>query len=249
MENLFKKAAEIIKNSNHTVVFTGAGISVESGIPPFRGKNGLWSKYNPKYLDLDFFISNPKESWQVIKELFYDFFGEAKPNAAHKAIAELEKLSYVKSVITQNIDNLHQLAGSKNVIEYHGNSSFLTCINCHTKYEKELFSFNNLPLYCRKCNDLLKPDFVFFGEAIPEKANYLANEEAIKADVFIIIGTTGEVMPACSIPYISKNNGCFIIEVNPEVSNYTNSITDIFIQEKACKAMNNIFEYCRPIKN
>src|SRR6056297_1553429 len=114
LDNL-EEAVDLILNSKHTTGYTGAGVSVESGIPPFRGKDGLWNKYDPGILDLDYFYSNPLDSWQVIKEIFYEFFGSAKPNNAHYALAELEKLDLVKAVITQNIDNLHQEAGSKTV--------------------------------------------------------------------------------------------------------------------------------------
>ena len=115
MENNLEKAIDLIVNSKYTVAFTGAGISVESGIPPFRGETGLWSKYDPNVLDLNNFNVNPIEAWKVIKEIFYDFFGEAKPNPAHFALADLEKSGLLKAIITQNIDNLHYEAGSKEV--------------------------------------------------------------------------------------------------------------------------------------
>ena len=127
MQEKIERAAKIIKNSKHLTVFTGAGISVESGIPPFRGSEGLWSKYDPEVLELDYFHRNPDVSWKIIKEIFYDFFGKAKPNDSHFGISKLEDLGIVKTIITQNIDNLHQEAGSKNVIEFHGNSKVLIC--------------------------------------------------------------------------------------------------------------------------
>ena len=108
MEENLQKAIDLIINSKYTVAFTGAGISVESGIPPFRGEGGLWSKYDPNVLDLNNFHINPVEAWKVIKEIFYDFFGEAKPNDAHFVLAEMEKIGVIKSVITQNIDNFHE---------------------------------------------------------------------------------------------------------------------------------------------
>jgi len=128
-----EKAAKIIKSAKHVTAFTGAGISVESGIPPFRGDGGIWGKYDPKILDLPYFLANPLDSWIVIKEIFYEFFGKAKPNNAHKMLAEMESLGWLKAIITQNIDNLHQEAGSKNVIEFHGNSKILVCTNCGNK--------------------------------------------------------------------------------------------------------------------
>jgi len=234
---LIKEAANLIKTSRHCFAFTGAGISIESGIPPFRGEGGLWSKYDPIVLDLDYFKENPAESWAVIKEIFYDFFGKAKPNSAHLALAKMEDADLLTSVVTQNIDNLHQAAGSKTVWEFHGNSHSLECTECNSKYKIKDLNFDQLPVLCPKCSGLVKPDFIFFGEAIPQLAYNKSVEEASNADLVIIIGSTGEVMPASYIPQIAKQNGATIIEINPEKSMYTNSITDIHIREKATVAM------------
>ncbi|WP_456471096.1 SIR2 family NAD-dependent protein deacylase [Caminibacter sp.] len=238
--NNYKKAADIIKNSKFPVAFTGAGISVESGIPPFRGPTGLWSKYDPKILDINFFIQNPSESWKYIKEIFYDYMGNTQPNDAHKFLAWLEKIGKLRGVITQNIDNLHQKAGSKNVIEFHGTASQMECIDCKRKFPSDSISLENLPPLCPECQGILKPDFVFFGEPIPPKAF----EESIRlcenADCLIVIGTTGEIMPASQLPILAKQNGAKIIEINIEPSNYTNTITDIFLQDKATVASNKL---------
>ncbi len=239
---MIAKAANIILNANHITAFTGAGISVESGIPPFRGKDGLWNKYDPGFLDIGYFNNNPKESWKLIKEIFYDFFGKAKPNAAHFALAEMEKMGFVNSIITQNIDNLHQEAGSQNVYEFHGNSRHLICMNCSEKYLVQDMNLLSLPPKCNKCGGILKPDFVFFGEPIPELAQTKSFEETKKADVFIIIGTTGEIMPASMIPYEAKNNNVKIIEINTQPSKYTNTITDIFLKGKATEVMQKLLE-------
>ncbi len=131
-EAQLQKAVEVLRRSKYTIAFTGAGISVESGIPPFRGENGIWNKYDPATLELGFFYENPKESWEVIKQLFYDFFGNAECNTAHKVLARMEEKGLLKCVITQNIDNLHQQAGSKVVHEFHGNSQKLVCVQCRT---------------------------------------------------------------------------------------------------------------------
>jgi len=235
--NKLIEAAELIKHSSRTVAFTGAGISVESGIPPFRGKDGLWSKFDPAFLDINYFHQNPGESWKLIKEIFYDFFGQAKPNAAHFALNELEKKGFLHAVITQNIDNLHQNAGSQEVYEFHGNSRNLICTNCFKSYLAENTDLFTLPPTCKNCGTVLKPDFVFFGEPIPEPANTNSFAEAINADVFILIGTTGEIMPASLIPYEAKKNNKKIIEINIEPSNYTYSITDIFLKGKATEVM------------
>jgi len=234
---MYKLAAEAIKNANRAVVFTGAGISVESGIPPFRGKDGLWSKYDPTFLDINYFHQRPKESWILIKEIFYDFFGQAKPNVAHYALATLEQDGLIKATITQNIDNLHYEAGSKTVYEFHGTSQYCVCEKCGKRYRVSEIDLGNLPPLCMSCGHVLKPDFVFFGEPIPEQTNRLSFHEAEVADVFLLIGTTGEIMPASMIPNIAKRKGATIIEVNPKESNYTESITDIFIQEKATVAL------------
>ncbi len=247
-EKGIQDALELLIDSNHTTAFTGAGISVESGIPPFRGENGLWSRYDPVFLDINYFYKNPVESWRLIKEIFYEFFGKAEPNEAHYSLAELEKLGYIKAIITQNIDYLHQKAGSKNVIEFHGTSSKLICEYCNESYEFNKEIIRTLPPRCKKCNHILKPDFVFFSEPIPEPARRLAFNEAEEADVFLVIGTTGEIYPASQIPYIAKRNGVKIIEINVEESNYTDSITDVFIKEKATIGMKKILEELRNVE-
>ncbi len=241
-DSKIREAAEWIKNSNYLVAFTGAGISVESGIPPFRGPDGLWSKYDPQVLDLNFFYENPKESWEVIREIFYDFFGKAKPNAAHIGLARLEQLGLLKCVITQNIDNLHQLAGSAIVHEFHGNSQKLICVNCGKHFEVENLNFDKLPPYCDSCNGLIKPDFIFFGEGIPMNAHKASIVAAEKSDVFIIIGSTGEVSPANQVPGVAKSAGAKIIEINPEPSKYTRHITDIYLAGKAGDIMSMLME-------
>ena len=240
MSELYKKVAKLIKNSTKAVAFTGAGISVESGIPTFRGPEGLWSKYNPKILDIDYFTLNPKESWEKIKEIFYDYMQNIKPNKAHYFLAELEKNDLLKCVITQNIDNLHQEAGSKNVIEFHGTAKKLLCMNCFKKYDKDEINLNDLPPLCPKCWGLLKPDFVFFKEPIPKNALEKSLEMAQNCDLMIVIGTTGEIQPASQIPILAKQNGAKIIEINIEKSNYTDTITDIFLQDKATIASEKI---------
>jgi NAD-dependent deacetylase len=240
MNKTMERAVEVLKKAKHVTAFTGAGISVESGIPPFRGEDGIWSKYDPQVLDLDYFHSHPLESWQVIKEIFYDYFGVAKPNAAHLAIAKLEEMGKVKAVITQNIDNLHQEAGSKLVHEFHGNSKHLICTHCfdHSVVDETIFA--HLPPKCTKCGGLLKPDFIFFGEAIPSDAYAHSVEESRKADVFLLVGTTGEVIPASYIPQMAKRNGAIIIEVNTGASSHTYNITDIHLKGKATEVMTEL---------
>ena len=239
----FRLAAHALLKAKSAVAFTGAGISVESGIPPFRGPNGLWSTYDPICLDIEYFHANPDKSWVLIKEIFYDFFGAAQSNDAHKALAELEARGIIQTVITQNIDMLHQKAGSRNVYEFHGSSGTLSCSSCKHTRPAENTDLSILPPRCELCGGIMRPDFVFFGEPIPEPAASLSFDEARAADCFLIIGTTGEIMPASLIPRQAKQNGARIIEINPEPSLYTNEITDIFIKEEASAAMNRLMTY------
>ncbi len=245
---LIDKAVDIIKQAKHVTAFTGAGISVESGIPPFRGKDGLWNKYDPGFLDINYFLTHTEDSWRLIKEIFYDYFGQAQPNGAHIALANMEAEGHIKAVVTQNIDHLHQMAGSKEVYEFHGNSKQLVCLNCSKIYHADEINMNKLPPFCSVCDGLLKPDFIFFGEAIPEPANSKSFHEAEIADVFLIIGSTGEVAPASSIPYMAKERGAKIIEINIEPSSYTNAITDVFINDGAVSAVEKIYNYINDSK-
>ena len=239
-EEKFVKAAELIRNSKYTIAFTGAGISVESEIPPFRGENGLWNKYNPRVLDINYFHENPVESWKINKEMFYEVFNKAYPNNAHKVLAKMEENNLLKTIITQNIDNMHQEAGNKDVLEFHGNASMVVCTKCDKKYKFNEEFFTDLPPHCKECNGLLKPDFVFFGEDIPEPARTRSFMEAEKSELVIVIGTTGEVQPAAMIPIIANNEGANIIEVNTKKTNYTDSITDVYLQGKAAEVMDKL---------
>lgn len=240
-------AASILLESSYTVAFTGAGISVESGIPPFRGSDGLWSKYDPGILELDRFYSDPKTTWEVIAQLFYTFFQSAQPNAAHLALAEMERQGLLCETITQNIDNLHQKGGAKTVHEFHGNALRLMCIDCQTCYRPDKQLLQQLPPRC-KCGQVLKPDFIFFGEVIPEKALQASMHAANNAEVFLIVGSTGEVFPAAQIPVIAKEKGAKIIEVNITTSLFTPKITDILLKGKASKVMSSLMANIKRLK-
>jgi len=157
-------------------------------------------------LSIDYFHQYPERSWRLMKEIFYDFFGKPKPNAAHYALEEMEKIGLLHSIITQNIDNLHQHAGSKEVYEFHGNSRYLVYERCFRSFLAVEIDLSSLPPRCPYCKTVLKPDFVFFGEPIPETAHAQAVQETENASVFILIGTSGEIMPASSIPYKAKKN-------------------------------------------
>lgn len=234
------QAAELIKYSKHTIAFTGSGISVESGITPFRGEDGLWTKYDPVFLDLNYFHSHPEKSWPLIKTIFCDYYGKVNPNAAHFSLAMLEKTGLLKAVITQNIDNLHQEAGSRLVYELHGSCRYLVCERCLKKYPVAEINLTNLPPVCSVCGAVLKPDFVFFGEPLHEPANTISFIEANKAEVLLIIGTSGEIMPSSVIPLQAKKNKCKIIEVNITPTNFTPAITDVFLQGKASEIMEDL---------
>lgn len=240
MESLIQETANIIRQSKFTIAFTGAGISVESGIPPFRGEHGLWNKYNPEVLDLGFYLENPAESWLYIREIFYDFFADAQPNKAHAVLAQMEKKGLLQAVVTQNIDNLHQEAGSQTVHEFHGNSKRLKCLQCGKIVDAGNIDFNQLPPRCPEDGEVLKPDFIFFGEGIPPDAFENSFADAEKAEVCLIVGSTGEVTPASFVPQAAKQNGAAIVEINPQESMFTNRITDIHLKGNASAVLNRL---------
>jgi NAD-dependent deacetylase len=234
------EAVKLIRNSKYMVAFTGAGVSVESGIPPFRGAGGIWVTSHPIFLEIDFFRKKPLQSWKKIKEIFYDKLGDAEPNTAHEVLAKMEKRSFLESVITQNIDHLHQKAGSKYVYELHGTYRQLVCTECGSEYDLSFADLDYLPPTCFVCKGILKPDMVFFNEPIPWFAKKRSFDEARKSDLILIIGTNAEVLPAAEIPEIAKNTGATIIEINIKPSPFTHTVTDIFIEARATEAMEEI---------
>jgi len=229
------QAAALIRASRSLTAFTGAGISVESGIPPFRGPGGLWGKYDPRTLELEYFLAHPDKAWPVIREIFYDNFGKARPNKAHYVLAALETAGRLKCLITQNIDNLHYLAGSRNIVEFHGNSRQLLCLSCGARRDAAPDILKVLPPNC-PCGGIYKPDFIFFGEGIPPEAHARSLEAAARTDVMLVVGSTGEVYPAALVPSRAREAGARIIEVNPTVSEFTAAVTHIHIAMKAAEA-------------
>lgn len=225
-------AITLIKNARRGVVFTGAGVSVESGIPPFTGAGGLWNQYDPKFIEINFFYSDPKRSWEEMKKIFFTCMDQARPNKAHEVIARLEARGGFAGVITQNIDGLHQKAGSRNVQEFHGTIHRMHCINCGRGYDTAQVNLDELPPACF-CGGALKPDFVFYGEGINPSVYAASRELAENADVMLVVGTAGQVMPACSLPLAAKQNGAKIIEVNTLPSAFTDGVSDCFCQMKA----------------
>ena len=167
-----------------------------------------------------------------MKKIFFTDMDNAQPNAAHRVLAVLENKGLLKGVITQNIDGLHQRAGSKNVQEFHGTIHTLSCLNCGRKYQLADVNLEQVPPTCL-CGGVLKPDFVFYGEGIPPRAYEKSAEMASQADVMLVVGTAGQVMPACSLPYAAKEHRCKIIEVNPRESAYTGHITDLYFPLQA----------------
>jgi NAD-dependent deacetylase len=239
----YRKVAELIKEKGYVVAFTGAGISVDSGIPAFRGGQGLWEKYDPMdYAHISAFQTNPTRVWTMLREMS-EVILEAQPSPAHKALGDLEKKGYLKAVITQNVDGLHQVAGNNNVIEYHGNHRWLVCMNCSKKYAlaRDLVSIMPYPT-CDKCKTALKPAVVFFGEGIPMVEMIRANDESNKCKVLLIIGTSGVVYPAAEIPYASKSKGAAIVEINVAPTPFTSSITDHYLEGNASEILPKILE-------
>ena len=234
----FDQASDIIIKARLIIALTGAGISVESGIPDFRSKEGLWTKYDPsEYATIDAFKENPEKVWKMIKEMD-ELLIKAKPNEAHKGLAELERMGYLHCIITQNVDNLHQEAGSKSVIEYHGTSKTLSWLWCGKKYEREAIK-EEYPPRC-ECGKILKPDIVFFGEPIPQEAMSHSFQLASRTEALLIIGTSAVVSPANTIPSIAKQNKAKIIEINKEKTWLTASITDIFLQGNATQMVSEL---------
>lgn len=235
----YEKTAELLLRSRYTVVLTGAGISVESGIPDFRSKDGLWSKYDPaEYGYIGSFRANPAKVWTMLTEMDA-VLRQARPNLAHLALADLEKRGIVKELVTQNIDSLHQRAGSKNVIEFHGHNRSLRCDRCQKVYARESVSFATLPPACA-CGNALRPEIVFFGEDIPPQAYRSALNAAQKCDFMMIVGTSASVAPASQLPLVAKSRGAFILEINPMDSELTRRTTDLHICERATRAFEAI---------
>ena len=246
MDELIEKAARTILKSKLTIALTGAGISVESGIPDFRSRGGLWDRFDPEeYATIYAFTKSPEKVWQMLKEM-EKTVDNAKPNEAHIGLAELERMGLLQAVLTQNIDNLHQEAGSQDVIEYHGNSRSLTCLSCNKKYDYKEKKGEYPPL-C-ECGKILKPDVIFFGEAIPVKAMARSSQLASTCQALLIIGTSAVVSPFNILPRQAKQAGSEIIEINLEKTVLTDHITDIFLQGKASEQISQVVSAVKELR-
>ena len=234
---------EWIAAATHMVVFTGAGISAESGIPTYRGEDGVWQKYDPaKYANVRIFDEDPSYYWSFFRDVRYPGLKAAGPNSAHRALAALEARGAVKAVITQNIDGLHHLAGSDRVLELHGNTRRISCRRCrerHTMEEVHRQLASRMPPVCFSCEGPLKPDVVFFGEALPAAVLAEAMEEARQCDLFMVIGSSLVVQPAASLPVLAKENGARFVILNKE-STPLDSLADAVYNRRASEVLEEV---------
>ena len=221
-------AAECISRARYVVALTGAGLSVESGIPPFRGPGGLWTKHGEPPMDgYQRFLRDPRAVWEErlnpsgpMREL-WQALAEARPNPGHLALVELEELGILKATITQNVDNLHRLAGSGRLLEIHGNATLVRCIQCVARFGRDAIDFAELPPRCPHCDGILKSDTVSFGEPIPADVLEGCFEESERADCMIVAGTSATVYPAAQFPVSIHQRGGDLVEVNPYESEIT----------------------------
>jgi len=231
-----KQAADRLRQSRYAIALTGAGISVESGIPDFRSADGLWSRYDPmEFGHIVSFRRDPAKVWQMLLEMDA-LLHCSVPNPAHYALAELEQRRLIKSIITQNVDSLHQRAGSLRVVEYHGDGRTLRCDGCAQSYSRETVPFAKLPPLCW-CGKPLRPNFVFFGEDISPTAHRDAVEAARHCDLMLVVGTSGTVAPASYLPAMAKQRGAFILEINPAKTEFSAKLADLSIAESAGTAL------------
>ncbi len=242
MDDKIDRLKDIVENSKQIVAFTGAGLSAESGIPTYRGTNGIWSKYDPgKYANIQYFLKDPSYYWRFFRDVRYPSLKQAQPSAAHYVLVELEKRGILTLVITQNIDGLHQMAGQSKVCELHGNSRQMKCMDCRNVFpmdkvyeqlEKEL------PPHC-SCGGLLRPNVVFFGESLPQEALMEAWQAVEKCDTFLVVGSSLVVYPAAQIPVRAKENGASLVIVNIDETPL-DPMADLVIHKSASEVLSPI---------
>ncbi len=242
-----RQAAQLLSQSSRVVVFTGAGISTESGLSDFRSPGGLWENYDPSEFTFDRIVSDKRireKYWQFQKVLWPEIV-QAQPNAAHLGIVELDRMKKLDCVITQNIDGLHQKAGLANekVIEIHGTNRWVMCLSCAKRYPREeiqqrLENGENDPS-CDECGGILKPATISFGQAMPVKETQLAEEKSASCDLFLVIGSSLVVYPAAQMPVLAKKSGAKLIIINATSTPHSDR-ADLIIQEKAGETMARI---------
>ena len=250
LESLTDRLAELIISSKRIIVFTGAGVSTESGISDFRSPGGLWEKYDPAEFTYQKFLrsaENRKQHWQIYRSgIFMD--ENVKPNAAHYAIAELQRMGKLECVITQNVDNLHQRAGvpEEKVIELHGNMKWVKCLSCGKRTPmdevvKMMAAEGIEDPHCKDCQGILKPGGIFFGESLPEKALREATSYSTHCDLFIVIGSTLVVTPAAFMPSYAVESGAKLAIINLS-STPLDRQANILIRGKAGEVMSQVVE-------
>ncbi|MBI5552790.1 MAG: NAD-dependent deacylase [Desulfobacterales bacterium] len=240
LSSLIDQAATACAQAKRGVALTGAGISVESGIPPFRGKGGLWEKIDPmKYAHIDALEADPEEVWRMLFMGIGELLRHAAPNAGHTGLRRLEELGLLQTVITQNVDGLHQKAGSQDVIEFHGSHAVLRCMRCPQRYDWQAVPLTMIPPLCA-CGAYLRPDVIMFGEPIDVGLLQRSQMLAAQCEVMLVVGTSATVQPAAYLPVIAKRNGACIIEINPEPTELTHHISDITLLGPAGKVMDEL---------
>lgn len=208
-------AHDLRHSASGAVALTGAGVSVASDVPSFRGDSGLWTRYDPaEYATLAAFRADPDRVWGFLRELD-ELLASVAPNAAHRALAALEDGGFLSHVVTQNVDELHQSAGSKQVVELHGSGRSLSCIDCSAPFPRDAVPERAVPR-CAVCDGPVKPDVVLFGEQLPRRAFVRAQHAVERADLLLVVGTSAEVEPAAELPRLARRTGARIWEINPE---------------------------------
>ena len=238
-----EQAVHILTGARRAVALTGAGISVESGIPPFRGQGGLWEKIDPmKYAYIDAFYEDPAKVWKGLFLDMHTLMTGAMPNAGHLGLARLEESGVLQTVITQNVDGLHQKAGSRDVIEFHGSFAVIRCSRCGAEYPSPKIDSAQLPPRCR-CGGALRPDVVMFGEQIRPEHLLRAQQVCAQADLMLVVGTSATVEPASYLPVIAKRGGAVIIEINLETTPLTeHGISDFILKGRAGAIMTQLVD-------
>lgn len=246
MEQELREVARILAGSRSTIALTGAGASVDSGIPAFRGAQGLWEKYDPmEFASIEAFRADPAKVWGMLKEMEALVLG-ARPNPIHYALAELEQMDRLEMVVTQNIDGLHQAAGSRVVIEFHGSGRRLVCLDCRRQVSRGELGLDELPPRCA-CGGVIKPDVVFFGEPIPERAALIASAAAQNCQAMLVVATSAVVAPASHLPLIAKQAGAKVIEVNLEPTPLTGYVADHSLHAPAEQTLPRLVELVREL--